>query len=572
MHSFKEIWFCDFEFNGGDGNRPDPVCVVARELNTGRSFRLWREDLRALKQAPFPVGGDCLFVSYFASAELSCFLELGWRLPVNILDLFVEHRVATNGRPSPFGDSLLGALRLRGLTAMAGDRKDAMRDLVLSRQAWSPQEQKDILDYCSDDVAALEALLLRMAGGIDWPRALLRGRYMAAVADMERTGIPLDVELHRRLAARWNDLKAALIREVDKSYGVYDGTCFRAAKFKAWLQAQNIQWPLTDSGALSLSDDTFRDAARTYPQVAPLRELRSTISRLRLTGLQIGSDGRNRCLLSPFGSNTGRNQPSNAKYIFGPSVWMRGLIRPPPGRGLAYVDFSAQEIAIAAALSGDERMVEGYSSGDPYISFAKDAGLVPPDATKKSHPEIREKCKTTCLGVNYGMSAQALAYRLSVSDTDAVELLRLHKQTYATFWRWSDGVVATAMLGKPLHTVFGWVRRCGSDISDRSIMNFPMQSNGAEMLRIACIAATEGGVEVAAPVHDALLIEAPLQDLDDAVTTTRELMARAGAAVTGGLPVRTDGTLIRNPDRYSDPRGVEMWRTVMRLLTELEMG
>jgi hypothetical protein len=36
-----------------------------------------------------------------------------------------------------------------------------------------------------------------------------------------------------------------------------------------------------------------------------------------------------------------------------------------------------------------------------------------------------------------------------------------------------------------------------------------MQGNGAEMLRVACILGTERGVRINAPVHDALLAEAP---------------------------------------------------------------
>jgi DNA polymerase-1 len=50
-----------------------------------------------------------------------------------------------------------------------------------------------------------------------------------------------------------------------------------------------------------------------------------------------------------------------------------------------YIDFSSQEIAIAAAFSGDERMSAGYAAGDPYLAFAKTARLVPADATKTSH-------------------------------------------------------------------------------------------------------------------------------------------------------------------------------------------
>ena len=133
---------------------------------------------------------------------------------------------------------------------------------------------------------------------------------------------------------------------------------------------------------------------------------------MRLNDLAVGSDGRNRTILSAFRSRTGRNQPSNTKYIFGPSVWLRGLIKPPPGHGIAYVDWSQQEFGIAAALSGDTAMQAAYRSGDPYLAFAKQAGAVPSDATKASHKETRELFKQCVLGVQYGMEAEALAARI----------------------------------------------------------------------------------------------------------------------------------------------------------------
>src|SRR6202011_1464999 len=147
--------------------------------------------------------------------------------------------------------------------------------------------------------------------------------------------------------------------------------------------------------------DTFREMARAYPAVAPLRELRHALSDLRLGDLAVGKDGRNRTLLSAFRAKSGRNQPSNTKSIFGPSVWLRGLIKPPPGYGVAYIDWAQQEFGIAAALSGDPLMKEAYRSGDPYLAFAKQAGAAPPDATKYSHKSVRDQFKACLLAVQY---------------------------------------------------------------------------------------------------------------------------------------------------------------------------
>jgi hypothetical protein len=159
--------------------------------------------------------------------------------------------------------------------------------------------------------------------------------------------------------------------------------------------------------------------AKTYPQVAPLKDLRGSLGELRLMDLAVGSDGRNRTLLSPFASLTGRNQPSNTRFVFGPSVWIRNLITPPEGRALAYLDWKSQEVAIAAALSGDAALQQAVRTGDPYLSFAKMAGFVPADATKATHPRERDMCKVAVLGTNYGMGVHLLAHQAGISTVAA---------------------------------------------------------------------------------------------------------------------------------------------------------
>jgi DNA polymerase-1 len=411
LAAFREIVLADFEFAVTPGNRPEPVCLVARELKSGRRFRIWQDQFGPAP--PFATGPDVLFVAYYASAELGCYRVLGWPMPERILDLFCEFRARINGLDTPAGNGLLGALAYFGLDAMGASEKTEMRDLVLRGGPWSETERIAILDYCEGDVAALERLLPAMLSGIDLPRALLRGRYMAAAAAMEHTGIPIDVNTLELFRRHWTDIQDRLITEIDAVYGVFDGRTFKADRFAAWLVKQNIPWPLLESGHLDLIDDTFRHQARAYPVVSPLRELRSSLSDLRLNDLAVGRDGHNRTILSAFRSRTGRNQPSNSKYIFGPSVWLRGLIKPPPGHGIAYVDWSQQEFGIAAALSGDQTMQVAYRSGDPYLAFAKQAGAVPQDATKATHGPTRELFKQCVLAVQYGMEAQSLAWRIA---------------------------------------------------------------------------------------------------------------------------------------------------------------
>jgi DNA polymerase I len=256
-----------------------------------------------------------------------------------------------------------------------------------------------------------------------------------------------------------------------------------------------------------------------------------------------------------------RPQPAEQHEVHLRAEWLRGLIKPPPGYGIAYIDWSNQEFAIAAKLSGDDVMLDAYMTGDPYLAFGKQSGRVPQDATKKSHRGERELLKQCVLGVQYGMGEYTLAGRIGQALIVARTLLRLHRDTYRKFWKFATAAVDVAMLGMPLQTVFGWQVVAGDEPNTRSLMNFPMQANGAEMLRLACCLGTERGVEIVAPVHDAVLICAPLDRLDADIATMRAAMA-----VLGGFEVRTDVNVVKYPDRYQDERGEVMWTKVMRLL------
>jgi hypothetical protein len=559
---FAETVVADFEYAVTAGGRPRPTCLVAHELTSGRRFRITEFG----SAPPYATGPNVLFVAYFASAELSCYRALGWPMPERILDLYVEFRNRTNGLSTPAGSGLLGALTCFGLDGMAAAEKKELQ-VAIGTGTWRGKfTETEILDYCEQDVVATARLLSAMMGKIDLPRALLRGRYMAAVSAMEHAGVPIDVEMLALLKQHWNAIRLALIDEIDKDFGVYEGKTFKHDRFRDWLAAVGIPWPTLPSGKLDLKDTTFRSQAKAHPLVSPLRELRASLADLRLNSLAVGDDGRNRCLLSPFRASSSRNAPSNSKFIFGPSTWLRGLIKPPEGYGVAYIDWKQQEFGIAAALSGDPLMKEAYLTGDPYLAFGKQAGAVPADATKASHGQQRELFKQCVLAVQYGMKEVGLAARIGQPEIVARKLLRDHRHTYRVFWQWSDANVATALLCGGLHTVFGWQARAGKGANPRSLQNFPMQANGAEMLRLACCYATEQGIEVVAPVHDAVMICAPLDRLEADIAAMREAMAKASRVVLDGFEIGTDVSITRWPDRYMDPRGKVMWDKVIDLV------
>jgi DNA polymerase I-like protein with 3'-5' exonuclease and polymerase domains len=470
----------------------------------------------------------------------------------------------------------LAASDYRGVCSSTTEEyKEQMRQLVLAGNPYSAENRKEILEYCEEDVRNTSDLFYRMLPEIDWPRALFRGRYMQAVAQMEHRGIPLDTTTLDRLRLHWKGLQGRLVQEIDANYGCYEGLTFKTEKFERYLVEKDIPWPRTEKGNLSLSDDTFKDMVRIYPYLQGLKDLRHLLGSMKLNAIPVGTDGRNRTMLSPFRARTGRNQPSSSKYIFGTAVWLRSLIQPQPGRALIYLDFNQQEFAIAGYLSGDLAMQEAYRSGDPYMNFAIRAGAAPVGATKSSHPEVRALYKQCVLGVLYGMGAHSLALRIKRPTIYAEELLRQHRRVFKTYWEWSDRVLTDALLSRRMTTSFGWRYLIAGENGDaaRSIQNWPMQAHGSDILRMACVLLEAHGMEATAPVHDALLLECDTDKADGVAVEAKDIMETAAVYVLGGgRRIRVDHKIIRYPDRFIDDqgRGTETWNRVNRIMDEME--
>ena len=342
LSDFRTVWSVDFEFrpeHGREGNPLDIVCMVAKPWPAGDEVRIWLHG--AIRPVSCPFAPEDLIVAFYASAEMGCFQALGWPAPEYVLDLYAEFRKHTNGKTVMCGNGLIGALTYFGCDAIPSDEKDAMRAFILKGGPWNASDQEKILDYCATDVDATLQLLTAMEPHIDLPRALLRGEYTIAVASMEQRGIPIDVQTLDQLRLKWPRLKQELIKQVDQSFGVYQEGAFRQVQFSQYLKDRNISWPKTKTGQLALDDETFKEQVLLHPQLEPLHQLRKTLSKSRLGEWPIGDDGRNRCLLSMYASKTGRNQPSTSRFIFGAASWLRGLIQPTEGYGLAYIDWSS---------------------------------------------------------------------------------------------------------------------------------------------------------------------------------------------------------------------------------------
>jgi hypothetical protein len=390
----------------------------------------------------------------------------------------------------------------------------------------------------------------------------------------EHRGIPVDLPLIEQVRDRWQDIKIEVVRELDGPYGCYemvDGEAhWRDDLFAAYLSRKQISWPRLDSGALDLKKETFSGMVKVHDDLTDLAELRTTLSLLRKWKLAIGSDGRNRTSLWPYGTKTGRNAPSGTGFIFGPAKWIRSFITPPPGRALIHRDYSQQEACIAAVLSGDPELLTAVESGDVYLGVAKRLGFAPPDATKDSHKSVRTAFKTVVLGIQYGLGALTLSLKLGISLYEAAEMLARLKARYRVFEDYAARVGDYAGLNLELSTCFGWTMKCPSGMRAKTIRNFPIQATAAEILHVACVLAERRGIEIVAPVHDALMAECDLSDVEDVSAALDLCMRDAAAVVLQGYGLRTDKQIIRPGEYYHEDRGIKMFNTVKSHIAKIE--
>ena len=129
-------------------------------------------------------------------------MPLGWGQPACALDPYVEFRHFTNNGAVKSGDrekgfySLDGALQYFCENGIDTAHKTDMRDRIVQGPPFTADEREIILDYCEDDMRALALLVKHIVPTIrSLPHAMMRAKFMWALAQQERRGIPLDLPL-----------------------------------------------------------------------------------------------------------------------------------------------------------------------------------------------------------------------------------------------------------------------------------------------------------------------------------------------------------------------------------------
>ena len=589
--NFGRIVVADFEYEVRDGDLPNVLCMVARELDEHlhhvRTIRMWSGEFGS--RPPFDIGDDTLFVAYSAWGEMTCFTVLGWQFPTHVFDQHTAYLASNNvllpHNPSEFKQKprnrLPDACRSYGIAGWEGiDKGTLAQDIGEGR--WANYGATAVLDYCEEDVR-MSAKLLRaqLLGNVIYPaadveRVLWWSNYSAkATALIQAAGMPIDMPLWNLVKENKAAVVRSLIAHYDPSYGD-DETIYTLEgewsyeRFERWLIRKGIkQWPRLETGRLDVSGDAFR-LMYHEPGIEALHALRDSLNVVVKAKLPIGLDGRNRPSLFPFCTATGRN--AHSKSLYNNYACMRSFMLFPADTIGVYLDWRTQEVGVAAALSRDQALIDAYRLGDVYHALALVCGFTDdPDPAhwKRNNLEMRNRMKRLQLAINYGMGVRSLARGLDRHPLIASNIIEMHRRAYPRYWEWREDAVNTAMMQREMRSVFGWPLRISTSPNKRTLYNFPMQSNGAEMLRLAAWRMCEAGIIPCMLIHDGLLFEARSMEQ---VEHAKEIMRTAGRDVCDGLEIEVDTDQeLHNGARYRDKRPVakKMWETMMRTLQEV---
>jgi DNA polymerase I len=457
---FRRAWVVDTEYRS-EGGRPRPRCLCALDLFSGESREVWLAGV-ARPLCPFAMAADECFIFFAADADIGMFINLGWTIPRHVIDVRVEFMRIRNGlaplppldggdpdiaaakeakaskkrRKKPGQFSLSRIARHYAIPFTDDEAKGDFRDLAMRPgDEYTDIEKQALIGYCRDDVTATAEVCHRVWSEAELSdqrtlnQAWIRGFYMSVAAWVQYIGTPIDLPLYRRFSMNAVALRSTYIEKYADRFDVYEHGHFNHDKYASFIAREGLLgvWPRTPKGQLARAGRPLENLSESYPIVGDFLLFSATIDMLegigssfneageieededKAGGLRINADGRNHAAMFPFSAKTSRNAPRGRAFLFTNPIWMRYLIRPEKGRAIAFIDWVAQELRIAAARSGDPALLALCARADPYIELAIILGLAPSGATKKSHPSVRKIAKVLVLAMLYGAGPRMVA-------------------------------------------------------------------------------------------------------------------------------------------------------------------
>ena len=417
-------------------------------------------------------------------------------------------------------------------------------------------ERADVTLKLRDEfVPQLEAMAARkLLDDIELP-------LLPVLADMEWTGVMIDVEGFAALKKRFESERKRLETEIHEAAGqefnVNSPIQLREIlfdKLKLPVLKKTPSGPSTDASVLQ----QLADQGHTLPTL--LMEFRE-VSKLESTyidalpALLNPRTGRLHTTFNQAAAATGRlssNDPNLQNIPIRRELGrdIRRLFVAPRGSKLISADYSQIELRLLAHLSGDEAFLQAFKAGgDIHRQTAAIIFEVPVDQISG---DMRARAKTINFATIYGQGPHALSQQLKITHAEARAFIDRYFERLPGVRQYLDASVAYAREHGYVETIFKR-RRYVPEVRERNFnirafgervaANSPIQGSAADLIKIAMVrvAAALAKEKLAArmllQVHDELVFEAPEAEVDPLTTLVRREME---GAATLAVPLIVD--------------------------------
>ncbi len=383
---------------------------------------------------------------------------------------------------------------------------------------------------------------------------------VAAVAQMEYTGIYLDLQKWTRLKAEYEAKRDTALNTLYSFTGgsVVQTGFFNDAVFSSFnpdsskqalalLRAKGIMAADTSQQSLIKYKEQpivralmeYRHAAKAlsaflYP-IPPM--LQKETGRLHPAYGQIGAwSGRMSC-----GSPNIQQIPREKAF--------RECFSAPPGKKLIIADYSQIELRVIAEITQDARMGEAYRSGEDLHRLT--ASLISKKHIDTITKQERQAAKAVNFGLVYGMGAAGLkayaeeTYGVSMQMEEAELFRKRFFQGYRGVAAWHARI--RRELPGESRTVSGRKHAyyAHSGLSGR--YNTPIQGSAADIMKQALgllyNALKDSESKIIAVVHDEIVLECSAEEADTTAMTLKECMEGAGAKYLLHVPTVAEVTI-----------------------------
>jgi DNA polymerase I-like protein with 3'-5' exonuclease and polymerase domains len=504
----------------------------------------WLLDLRAIGYDLCELG-ECLqqhqIIAHNAKFDLlwlrhKCGLKLD-----NVFCTLTASRLLTNGKRELRNDLYTCWERFLGLPPGNDQGKSDWGGMVLT---------EDQLEYAALDVLHLHRLkdkqLEAIANEQLQPVLDMENRLVPVVVEMENNGFKINRD---RLVGIMEDHSAAL----NEASGVLreelgnDINPNSPKQLKEALAEKGLGLTNTSEQTLKQSGHRLARCILNYRSAKKQMEQAETILKA------IEGDERIHARFEPTGTNTGRfsSKKPNLQNIG------RGKLRtcfiPDEGHRLVVADYSQVELRIAAAIAGEEKMIQAYEQGSDL--HRQTASIVLGKPVEDISKQDRQLAKAVNFGLLYGQSAKGLvvyaetSYGVKLNIEQARQIRRKFFDEYKHLREWhsqaekgasSNCEVLSTKLGRkrwlPMEGDVRWQRFT-------ALLNAPVQGGAADVIKSAIIdlqAKLPEGAGLVSTVHDELIVEAPLKNTEAVKKLMEDVMIESAVSLYPTVPFEVE--------------------------------